>query len=156
MQALLPRVQAILETLDTDDEIADSLQFVFTHGDLTLQNLLVTFVDDVPTITSVLDWEWSGMFPAEEEFFCSFDFLLEKPADESTDEFDQLQEHFVDNLEAGGVDSPRTLRYYWQRKYLYDLRDNLFPWQIVNCDDVDKAIEHFVVDVHQLLLKLRS
>lgn len=156
MRSLLPRVEALLETLDADDEIRDSLQFVFTHGDLTLQNLLVTFADDVPTITAVLDWEGSGMFPAEEEFFCSFDFLLEKPADDSSSDFDQLQEHFFNGLEEGGVDTPRTLPYYFQRKYLHDLRENLFPWHVNDCDDADKAIQQAVADVHQLLLKLRT
>lgn len=157
MRSLLPRVEALLEILDTEEEIKDSTEFVFTHGDLTLQNLLVTFIDDDPTITAVLDWEWSGMFPAEQEFFCSFDFLLEKAADDgsSDSEHEQLQEYFFSILEDGGVDTPRTLPHYWQRKYLYDLTENLFPWHINDCDNVDKAIEQAVANVRQLFRKLR-
>ncbi|CAM6127235.1 unnamed protein product [Calypogeia fissa] len=155
MKALLPKVEALLETLETGDEIRDSVQFVFTHGDLNIQNLLVTYINDLPKITAVLDWEWSGMFPAEEEFFCSFEFIMDEAAD-GTNEREQLQSHFFDILEDAGVDTPRTLPYYWQRKYLYDLRETLFPWQIQDCDDVDKAIEKAVADVHHLLLKLRT
>lgn len=154
MRGLLPRVEALLEVLDTEEEIRDSQQFVFTHGDLNIQNLLVTFIDDLPKITGVLDWEWSGMFPAEEEFFCSFEFILDNAAD-GTDEHGQLQEHFFDILEGRGVDTPRTLQYYWQRKYLYDLRENLFPWKIHDCDDADKAIEQAVADVQDILRNLR-
>lgn len=168
MRALLPRIERFLEALDMDETIVDTHRFVFTHGDLDLQNVLVSFEttrtsqgngddenddgnDLTPRITAILDWEWSGMFPAEEEYFTSFNFLLSDPdnddeAAENNSEKDNdanpppnihkstLKSYFFDLLEAGGIDTPRTLPCFEQRRQLYKLRENLAPWYLADLD----------------------
>jgi hypothetical protein len=119
MRVVWPRVEKLLEKLDEDETIVDDTSFVFTHGDLDAQNILVEYNDissDTPTITAILDWEWSGMFPAEEEYFASYQFLEHDPS------------FFYSMLEEGGVQTPRTIPHYRQRKLLYDIKENIAPW----------------------------
>ncbi len=47
-------------------------QFVFSHQDFVMKNILV----DQDKVTAILDWEWSGSALMEIEQFTGFDFLL--------------------------------------------------------------------------------
>ncbi|CAF4873379.1 unnamed protein product, partial [Rotaria socialis] len=41
-----------------------NLPFVFSHGDLDIQNILISTDDlESPRITGIVDWEWAGSFP---------------------------------------------------------------------------------------------
>lgn len=129
MSPVWARVEKLLQYLDTDDEITNDSNFVFTHGDLDAQNILVKQTDDgskMLSITAILDWEWSGIFPAEEEYFASFGF-----AQEDGDDSDFL----YDLLHAEGVPTPRTIPHYNQRKCLYDIREHLAPWFLIDHND---------------------
>jgi hypothetical protein len=123
--ALWPRVEILLDHLDKDDT-----GFVFTHGDLDAQNLLIR--PDASTITAILDWERSGMFPAEDEYFISYGFLG-NIQDEDSD-----LPMFYDLLEQGGVLTPRTIPHYGQRKLLYDIKENIAPWFLLDHSEPDR------------------
>ncbi|KAJ7521981.1 hypothetical protein O6H91_19G077500 [Diphasiastrum complanatum] len=130
MLEVLPRIERLLQNLDEDAGIVDSDDFVFTHGDLHSKNLLVTSpTSSSPQISAVLDWEWSGMFPAEEEFLAAIDFLS---CDKDSGNHPELESKFFSILETGRVQTPRTIPHFEQRKALCDLRENLLPWYLTD------------------------
>ncbi|ORZ31126.1 hypothetical protein BCR44DRAFT_1278049 [Catenaria anguillulae PL171] len=132
-----------------------------THGDLNLQNVIVT-IDGItdslhpsPTdpfaldldaaapvlaslksldpathklrITSILDWEWAGVFPWTDEFRASFDFLA---TPEVEGESLALRNAFYDILDASGMPTPsHTHQAVWTWLSGVSLvRDTLAPW----------------------------
>jgi len=134
MSSVWPRVEKFLEHLDSDDTIPNEPNFVFTHGDLDVQNILVepsSLGSKTWKITALLDWEWSGMFPAEEEYFASYDFIRRDENDTKL---------FYDLLEAGGVSTPRTIPDFEKRKALYDLRENIAPWYLLDVEDLESEV----------------
>lgn len=151
MNCVWPRVEKLLERLDEDEMIVDDTHFVFTHGDLDAQNILVQKnMHDAgfPTITAILDWEWSGMFPAEEEYFASYAFLEEEDTT-----------LFYDLLEEGGIQTPRTIPHHGQRKLLYDIKENIAPWFLTDHsepggEEVTKQVESAKKTVESCLGKL--
>lgn len=157
LRALRPRIDAYREKILRDTAyLPDPEKPVFIHGDLSDRNVIVSVSDlspeatdtdedgfpiIIPTpqsilrITAILDWEWSGFFPPEEEYFLSFEFL--KPLDEDTteeqrEEAKQLGDHFLNILEASGVPTPRTIR-GWEAKHAFnEVKEAVAPWWLAD------------------------
>lgn len=142
MSHLWPRIAQLIDGIESNSQIPENVELVFSHGDLDAQNILVHPNATDPTefvVSAILDWEWSGVFPAEEEFFTSFTFI-------SDDSEPSLNSYFWDQLEARGVLTPRTMPHYDTRKALYDLRENIAPWHLLdrvdeNSDEVRQSLK---------------
>lgn len=54
-------------------ELFEGVPIVLTHNDLTLNNVLA----EGTKITGVVDWEWGGAFPLDEDWIGSIEFITE-------------------------------------------------------------------------------
>lgn len=109
----------------------DHLPFVFSHGDLDFQNILVCMDDsDSPRITGIVDWEWAGSFPCSEEYFTSYNNI-------NDDNDKDIQEFFFDELEKRNVLTPRTIQRFSLLKKFNQLVTNLAPWYLTDLDNPD-------------------
>ena len=110
----------------------ENLPFVFSHGDLDTQNILISMDDaEAPRITGIVDWEWAGSFPCSEEYFTSYDDFLDS---ENTD----VRSYFLDELEKRHVLTPRTIEHFSLLEKCNRFLTNLAPWDLtdlVNPDD---------------------
>ncbi|CAF1085430.1 unnamed protein product [Didymodactylos carnosus] len=94
----------------------------FIHGDLTLQNILIS---PERQITAILDWEWAGSFPCSEEYFQSYDDIEDKT----------LKNCFYDELERQHVQTPRTIANFDLIQKLNDFKNDLAPWYLTDLKD---------------------
>eukprot|EP00842_Homolaphlyctis_polyrhiza_P002170 jgi/Hompol1/2954/HPOL_006261-RA len=132
---VLPQLTAFIESIETNPIIPDCSDFVFTHGDLHTPNILVEKRGDAPDqliVTAILDWEWAGYFPAQDEFMGGHDFIEE---DDQSDTPSNLRTIYFDLLEAGGVATPRTIPGWQTIQHLSDLRNNIAHWSLKSPDD---------------------
>lgn len=99
----------LLSTCDADDD-----RFVFVHGDIFPRNILVSN-SDPPTVTGIIDFEFSGFLPPSEEF--EQDLSADRDVADWPVEIYQM---LVDELEDAGVITPRSLSHGY-RKTLQEL-----------------------------------
>jgi len=169
---LVPLIEKFLKNLESNTNIQGDKQFVFIHGDLDDQNILVELEesqDGVPKvkITAILDWEWSGSFPSSEEYFLSFKFLGDEDSDPQhkssvLSTYTPLQQVFFSILESKNVDTPRTnpLKFS-QHKSLNELRGSIAPWYLrellnPNNEDAIKEREKARQTVERALSELQK
>jgi hypothetical protein len=131
-----------------------NLPFVFSHGDLDYQNILIS-IDDLesPRITGIVDWEWAGSFPCSEEYFTSFNHFLE--------DSEEIRIFFFDELEKRNVLTPRTIEHFPLLEKLNRFVTNLALWHLtdlVNPNDsiVNKKLEKSRCIVQSALNELRN
>jgi len=91
---------------------------VFFHGDFSLRNMLV----EGTTLTALLDWEWSGAFPVDNDWDDNILADLESSEDVAIfwEEVDKLKELLT----------PRKIPGYDIRKKLRSMIECLAPWQV--------------------------
>ena len=103
-----------------------NLPFVFSHGDLDTQNILISLDDpEAPRITGIVDWEWAGSFPCSEEYFTSYDYFLQS---DNTD----IRSYFLDELEKRHVLTPRTIERFSLLEKFNRFVTNLAPWDLTD------------------------
>jgi len=131
-----------------------NLPFVFSHGDLDCQNILIS-IDDIesPRITGIVDWEWAGSFPCSEEYFTSFNYFL--------DDNNEIRMIFLDELEKRNVLTPRTIEHFPLLEKLNRFVTNLALWHLtdlVNPDEliVNKKLEKSLCTVQSVLAELQD
>jgi aminoglycoside phosphotransferase (APT) family kinase protein len=121
-----------------------NLPFVFSHGDLDSQNILIS-IDDLesPRITGIVDWEWAGSFPCSEEYFTSYNDLLK-------DNDNEIRMFFFDELEKRNVLTPRTIEHFPLLEKLNQFVTNLALWHLTDLVNPDASL------VNKQLEKSRS
>lgn len=124
-------------------EALECVPFVFTHGDFEPRNLMVN--KDTMQITGVLDWEFSGSYPVDEEWFTGFAFVDSDTTDWRAfnevrpsmdhDEFSHKQEminslrrYFLEQMRKNGVVVPDDIPGHMIRAELYYFKGFICPW----------------------------
>lgn len=125
-------------------EAVEAVPFVFTHGDFEPRNIMVN--KDTNTITGILDWEFAGSYPIDEEWFTGFAFLdcdttdwrtfnEQRPTMASNEEhpFDSemiklLREDFFTKLRKNGAIIPDDISGHMIRAELYYFKGFMCPW----------------------------
>ena len=131
-----------------------NLPFVFSHGDLDYQNILISMDDpESPRITGIVDWEWAGSFPCSEEYFTSYNYFLE--------DNDEVRIFFFDELEKRNVLTPRTIEHFPLIEKLNRFVTNLALWDLtdlVNPDEslVNKKLERSRSNVQSALSEIKE
>ena len=153
-----PIKESMLNAIDQLEKLQfpsfDHLPFVFSHGDLDIQNILISMTDpDAPRITGVVDWEWAGSFPASEEYFTSFNYFLEH-------ENAEIRNLFLEELERRDVLTLRTIERFPLIEKLNQFTTNLALWELtdlVNPDDptVSKKLEQSSRNVQSAIQNLK-
>jgi aminoglycoside phosphotransferase (APT) family kinase protein len=131
-----------------------NLPFVFSHGDLDIQNILISIDDpESPRITGIVDWEWAGSFPCSEEYFTSYDYFL--------NDDNEIRTSFFDELEKRNILTPRTIEQFPVIEKFNSFVTNLALWHLtdlVNPDDplVNEELEISRSTVQSVLAELRD
>ena len=101
---------------------------VLTHYDLSPRNILVDHGEHESgplKITGIVDWEFAGFFPFEEEF-------LNTELENDDDWPGRSYQTFLDFLEQNGVRTPLSMiQDVWEdSKMLFQLTANIAPWTL--------------------------
>jgi aminoglycoside phosphotransferase (APT) family kinase protein len=149
---------SMIDAIDQFEQIQwpsfTNLPFVFSHGDLDYQNILISMDDpELPRITGIVDWEWAGSFPCSEEYFTSFDYFC--------NDSDEIRNFFFDELEKRMILTPRTIEHFPLIEKLNQFVTNLALWHLtdlVNPDDsiVKKKLDKSLSTVQSALAELRD
>lgn len=111
----------------------NNLPFVFSHGDLDYQNILITIDDlEIPRISGIVDWEWAGSFPCSEEYFTSFDYFLH--------DNEEIRNFFFDEFEKRNILTPRTIEHFSLLEKLNQFITNLALWHLTDLVNPDEKI----------------
>lgn len=133
--------------------------FVFTCNDLAPRNVLVS--GQPPAITGLVDFEFSGFFPAMEEFEQEWADDDEEDKNWPTDMYETL----LEMLAESGATTPSSIRDQrcWKEyRCLYKLRNCIAPWWLVQGTDavVDLTANTDVIkasdDVKDVLSELKD
>lgn len=130
-----PIKDVVLQAIEQFDQLKfpsfENLPFVFTHGDLDVQNILISMENsDAPRVTGIVDWEWTGSFPCSEQFFNSFDFFLQHKNE-------NVRQMFFDEFEKRDVSTPRTIEKFSLIDKINRFLVNLAPWDLTDLIDPD-------------------
>ncbi|KAG0238951.1 kinase-like domain-containing protein [Mortierella sp. GBAus27b] len=146
----LPRIETLItlvesgdlerrfEGMDThpdDGAVTTERPISFLHGDFESRNMLV--IGD--KLVGLLDLEFSGAFPSEQEWCAGFEWLFaraEDPFDEGeqeklrnmTDDQKELYEYFVRVLKDRHGIRPYGKGHQEYKVVLYHLQTNIAPW----------------------------
>lgn len=132
--------------LDSESKQKVDKPFIFTHRDISPRNILIS--GSPPTITGVVDYEFSGFFPATEEF-------VQDHAGNAGDWPKSTYQAFLKKLEELGVDTPLGGfdKDTWSRALSLDrLTEYIAPWWLPGhrtgevLQDAFKEAEHIVLD----------
>jgi len=141
-----------LPTLPTLIELPNSN--IFTHYDLAPQNLLVSDGDHGTTITGIVDFEFAGFFPFEEEFL---NIEINSNEDWPGDSYAELVQ-ILKGLNACTPYHEDVARYWDQMKALYRLKEALVPWTLaqgsLNPEDEEAEVDRASEEVLQALRTL--
>lgn len=137
----------MLDAIDQFERLSlpnfSKLPFVFSHGDLDWQNILISTDDmESPRIIGIVDWEWAGSFPCSEEYFTSFNYFL--------NDSEEIREFLFDQFEQHGILTPRTIEHFPLIEKLDRFATNLALWHLTDLINPDATI------VNQKLEKSRS
>ncbi|CAF3715458.1 unnamed protein product [Rotaria sp. Silwood1] len=103
-----------------------NLPFVFSHGDLDIQNILISIDDpESPHITGIVDWEWAGSFPCSEEYFTSYQYFLDNSDD-------NIRNYFLEELEKRNILTPRTIEDFSLLEKFNQFATNLALWDLTD------------------------
>ncbi|KAH6565767.1 hypothetical protein BASA50_007853 [Batrachochytrium salamandrivorans] len=140
---ILPRLGEFVRSLDSpSDGFPTCQKVVFIHGDMNMQNILIDLQQCPPKVVAILDWEWSGFFPEQDEYFGSFDFL-DLEGDLAGPDLTNI---FFDCLEAAGLETPRTIRSWDMIVQLTSLRENIAHWALkLEADPSDPNVQERVM-----------
>lgn len=126
-QGFAKYAEDVKEIFETQFQIGDILKeprICFFHGDLSERNILVN--ESSLTITAVLDWEWSGAYLQDEEWFESFEFTK----DEEENDREVLKALLWAEVKKCNVSTPADIPHFALRDSLYEILDSLAPWYL--------------------------
>ncbi|CAF0976318.1 unnamed protein product [Adineta steineri] len=128
---------SMLDAIDRFEKIQlpifSNLPFVFSHGDLDFQNILISINDlELPRITGIVDWEWAGSFPCSEEYFTSYNYFL--------DDDKEIRIYFLNELEKRNILTPRTIEHFSLLEKINQFVTNLAPWDLTDLVNPDYLI----------------
>ncbi|KAL2916125.1 hypothetical protein HK105_204216 [Polyrhizophydium stewartii] len=153
---LLKRLKKFVSGIDTNERIPVCKQAVFTHGDLNMPNILVEpdTESDSMLVVGLLDWEWAGFFPPQDEYSASLDFL----GDGAERTESSLAQAFFDVLESAGVATPRTMDGWADTVLLSELRDSIAHWSLKGEPDLSSAdvVARVVERAHRAMAALEQ
>ena len=128
---------------------------VFTHYDFSPRNVLVSTTSP-PQITGIVDFEFAGFFPHEEDF-------VNDAVDNAGDWPEPSYKVFLDELEKCGVKTPlRGLdgRLWREAVSLRRLTENIAPWRLRPCgvegSELRTALDRAAHVVEDCIDELRS
>ncbi|CAF3627993.1 unnamed protein product [Adineta steineri] len=129
---------SMLDAIDQFEKIElpifSKLPFVFSHGDLDFQNILISIDDlELPRVTGIVDWEWAGSFPCSEEYFTSYNYFL-------NDDDKEIRIYFLNELEKRNVLTPRTIEHFSLLEKINQFVTNLAPWDLTDLVNPDNLI----------------
>ncbi|CAL8118916.1 unnamed protein product [Orchesella dallaii] len=143
----LERIENFVAAFNNLESVPESMReavvdvpFVFTHGDLEPQNILVD--EETMKVTGIIDWEFSGASPVDEDWFCSFAFagsdtsvwrVFNEDPSNGDDCFDQemlkpLREYFLEQLKTKEVLTPDDIPGHMIRSELFYFKGYICPW----------------------------
>jgi len=136
--AFAPVKDTLLLAIEQFDQLRfshfDKLPFIFSHGDLHIQNILISLENpDAPRVTGLVDWEWSGSLPCSEEYFTSFNYFRNH-------ENQAVRDSFYDALEKHNVPTPRTIERFSSLEKINRFVTTLALWDLPNLSDPDDPI----------------
>lgn len=148
----LPRLKIL-----SDDPLTN--KFVFTWGDMAPRNILVA--GHPPQISGIMDFEFSGFFPALEEFSQEWS----SDDDDNPDWAPDMHDRLLNVLERNNVITPSRYRrtstwFQWQT--LFQLREQIAPWWIIQRQtgaaavDVDQEVLQASIEVNRSIQRLRE
>ncbi|KAK9481755.1 kinase-like domain-containing protein [Lipomyces starkeyi] len=150
MRHLLPRIQTF--TSQSAKLHAMDSAPVFIHGDISLANILVDKTGPIYHITAILDWEWAGFFPVQEEFGPIADMLDSDPPD--------LLQHLYRCLEMARypTGTPNTIPTYGRLSKANLIRDAIAPWWLRHrpeskAEETKMLVEKCAKELDSLLLE---
>lgn len=144
LKDFLPQAKHLLDHMEQIlKEANDTTVISLSHKDLTFRNIIV----DGTKITGIIDWEWGGFFPEDEELVGSYEFVN----DEKDPDVNLVREYFFEALKSRGGYTPETLPHFSKRRLCYEIGDNLSPWVLDQQDDVEK---HVIPEAKKKLEKL--
>ncbi len=147
MDCLAPareRAEELLVEIQTATLELAACPIVAFHGDFSYRNMLVN--EDATRVTALLDWEWAGAEPLFREWGNG----------SCHNENATCAELFREVAAQAGVVTPDTLAGSSRLIAVYEVAEQLFPWQ-VGCWDAarDEAVlAQAANDLHRLLSDL--
>ncbi|CAF3290859.1 unnamed protein product [Rotaria sp. Silwood2] len=132
-----------------------NLPFLFSHGDLDTQNILISMDDpESPHITGIVDWEWAGSFPCSEEYFTSYQYFL-------NDDDDNVRNYFFEELEKRNILTPRTIEQFSLLEKFNRFATNLALWELTDLVDpehssVNEKLEKSRYIVQSVICELKN
>lgn len=163
----IERIERFIHAFTNIDTIPESIckkalvnvPFVVTHGDFEPRNILVD--TNTVKVTGILDWEFSGSYPVDEEWFSGLTFLDANTAEsvvsgeKSTDiilteseseNISLLREHFLQEMRNNRALTPDEMIGHTIRAELHHFKGLICPWWLRETRDpipeshyVDKA-----------------
>lgn len=111
--------------------------FVFTHGDFEPRNILV----DGTTVSGVLDFEFSGSYPIDNEWYDGFNdfgattsswsvFDGELADEPDPTNLNSIRTHFLSECKQKGIPIPQDIPGHFDRAELYHFWINICPWYL--------------------------
>ncbi|CAF1088303.1 unnamed protein product [Rotaria sordida] len=131
-----------------------NLPFIFSHGDLDIQNILISIDDpESPHITGIVDWEWAGSFPCSEEYFTSYQYFLNND--------DNVRNYFLEELEKRNILTPRTIEQFSLIEKFNRFATNLALWDLTDLVNpehpyVSKKLEKSRSIVQSVICELKN
>ncbi|CAF3405699.1 unnamed protein product [Rotaria socialis] len=155
-----PIKDSMLDAIHQFDELRFpsliNLPFVFSHGDLDIQNILISTDDlESPRITGIVDWEWAGSFPCSEEYFTSYQYFLQD------DNNDNIRIFFFEELEKRNILTPRTIERFSLLEKFNQLVTNIALWDLTDLINpahplVKKKLDSSLSTVQAVILELKD
>ncbi|OZJ04922.1 hypothetical protein BZG36_02659 [Bifiguratus adelaidae] len=154
MRHLYPRIQTFASQ-SAQLQSTDASAPVFTHGDISLANILVEKSGSIYRITAILDWEWAGFFPVQEEFGPIANMLDNDPP--------ELLEHLYTCIERARCPAatPNTIPNYGRLSKANLIRDAIAPWWLRDrldskAEETKTLVEKCAKELDGLLLEIEQ
>jgi len=153
MHDLIPKLKIFIKEVVSQYDGLEGMQFVMTHGDLDVQNIIV----ENNIITGIIDFEFSGSYPEAEEWVTSFFTQNELEDDKvALTEISILSKLFYSGLEKNNVATPRTIPKYNKYRALYTAKEDIAPWylrelKVTQQEDAKSRIEHVRANIENVL-----
>jgi hypothetical protein len=121
IESFIANYLPLLPLFHSSTLMAEKNKFVFTHYDLSPRNILIS--DNPPSISGIVDFEFSGFFPPFDEF-------VNDEVDNGGDWGEAAYRAYIVELERLGVPTPGGVdKEIWEKlKKLGQLEESIAPW----------------------------
>jgi Phosphotransferase enzyme family len=127
---------------------------VLTHFDFSPRNILIAYNDGVPTVTGVLDFEFTGFFPPEEEFLNA---MVRQDSDWEERHWDvMMQEMAKLGQKVPPTPDAETEMCFdeveWQQsRIIAKMIDRIAPWEIMEGKFEEKELKRKLDEAAQVV-----